>query len=315
MSLPTNLVWLASILGQSLSTSINRPAPLTNELVAVAHAELSIDLENSETYENPSTGLRINRVTRCIMSFCSRELNVTITNGILAEKILNRDWGEIFTHEYEANGRTTQIPCWKPSDSKFVHLKRTPGDPEYTQFPDESQFSFCPDLNPYLGLENVFFASMYENWQRVDDRSPPWSFLGSDINPPRILKDGLEHITTRVAASLTKYALNRSDHTVIGTMGLPEVYVAVEWRWLIFPAFLLVSTITLLVSTIWVNNAAGLPLWKFSVLPLLYHGLAAYHIPRIPPNGLGAVSALDSLAHETEVRLDRYGTPERYVLR
>lgn len=65
-----------------------------------------------------------------------------------------------------------------------------------------------------------------------------------------------------------------SPGTINGTSWETMVCTHVEWAWISFPAALTASTAVLLVCAIWkaVRDREHRPVWKASVLPLLFHG-------------------------------------------
>ncbi|KAK7711746.1 hypothetical protein SLS63_012585 [Diaporthe eres] len=65
-----------------------------------------------------------------------------------------------------------------------------------------------------------------------------------------------------------------SPGTINGTAWETMVCTHVEWAWISFPAALTASTAVLLVCAIWkaVRDREHRPVWKASVLPLLFHG-------------------------------------------
>jgi hypothetical protein len=60
---------------------------------------------------------------------------------------------------------------------------------------------------------------------------------------------------------------------VNGTAYATEVFVEVQWAWLILPALLVTSRILFVVLAILANKKDNTALWKSSVLAFIYHGL------------------------------------------
>lgn len=60
---------------------------------------------------------------------------------------------------------------------------------------------------------------------------------------------------------------------VNGTATSLEVYIAVKWIWMVFPCVLVLATIVFLGSTVVWTKVVGLPAWKASPLPFLFHGI------------------------------------------
>lgn len=80
---------------------------------------------------------------------------------------------------------------------------------------------------------------------------------------------------------LTEYAsANKSKEwapsTVQGLVQTTSICTQFNWPWLLFPAILLIATALLFLITIVVHHLDGrdLPVWKTSLLPLLFYGLS-----------------------------------------
>ncbi|KAH9204479.1 hypothetical protein DL95DRAFT_116049, partial [Leptodontidium sp. 2 PMI_412] len=85
-----------------------------------------------------------------------------------------------------------------------------------------------------------------------------------------------EALFERLAASMTNH-MRTSDvnsSTITGEVNGVQTCVRVVWSWLALPAALVLSTILLLVATIWKTaSQAGANVWKSSPLAYLFHGL------------------------------------------
>ncbi|KAL4740190.1 hypothetical protein BDV11DRAFT_185934, partial [Aspergillus similis] len=281
MELPTNFLWRASIWGRD---GVSGDGTLRNELIAFTHAKLSTDNDHRKSYAHPEDGLRIDNVTKCTISFCSRQYNITVSNGLVSTHVSEPNWVQIFTHEYEIGvqggelNHLEETVCWRSGPGGPDDLPRFwNGSEKYPQFVNESTHTICPDPFIYAEFAPAFTGSTTEYW--LQDYNPNFfSFFDtggepSSNNVRKLISSGLGEVASNVAASLTKYFLDQTNKTVIGEMKLAESYVAVEWEWLVFPAAFVLFTWGLLVSTILMNKAEGLELWKSSILPLLYHGL------------------------------------------
>ena len=118
----------------------------------------------------------------------------------------------------------------------------------------------------------------------------------------------------KMAASLTRLALDESDKTVNGTAEVSEVYVAVNWAWIAFPALVLALGILFLVSTIVATKSQNLGLWKSAILPVLYHGLDDELLDGYQ-NKQATVSGMDQSAQSVDVKLDISDSRDKLVLR
>lgn len=91
--------------------------------------------------------------------------------------------------------------------------------------------------------------------------------VGEQSTLTRKLEDRVESI----AISLTNYALEASGDTVLGYAISTETYVRVRWRWIIFPALLELGSLVLLILTIVLSRRKRVPIWKSSILAVIYH--------------------------------------------
>lgn len=119
MEMPSNLIWQIGYLGQgSRSYASGREDTPKNELLAFAHASLSVNNHRSRGYSHPEDDLRIDNVTKCVISSCSREHNARMSGGIVSIDLSKPDWDEIFTHQYSLregmSPNSDETVCWKP---------------------------------------------------------------------------------------------------------------------------------------------------------------------------------------------------------
>lgn len=97
-------------------------------------------------------------------------------------------------------------------------------------------------------------------------------FQSSSNYTERINETGLEHVINNAALSLTKYALDSARHNVTGKAGAMVTIVRVEYVWFILPVLLVLMGFGFLCITTWVSLKWELPLWKATLLPLLFQG-------------------------------------------
>lgn len=103
--------------------------------------------------------------------------------------------------------------------------------------------------------------------------------------------DSISAMMSRMADAITnQLRMNGTDwygnpSNVTGTAFHTVVCTQVQWGWLLFPAGVLLASAVLLVATAWSSSSRwakarndrgglqGLPVWKSSLLPLLFYGL------------------------------------------
>jgi hypothetical protein len=284
-----------------------------NELLAIAQAKLAVTTEEDTDQPHPENGLHIDEVTKCIISFCTREYDFTVSSGQLSVHTSEPDWGRLFMHARPQKwGLPIETACWTPSGNicqvPVVSVSSETGTS--APYANDSAFTICPDFNVYHQLAFLFAGSTFQSWNSLGDSIILWNLAETQgrplsMNARRILASGLEEVTADVAASMTRYAQQRSNWTITGQAGLVESYVHVHWPWLVLPALLLGAGTVLLGCTIVINRAGRLELWKSSIFPLLIHGLDTASIARSAD--IGTVSQMDKLAQETQARLQDLG--------
>ena len=105
---------------------------------------------------------------------------------------------------------------------------------------------------------------------------------------------------TNLAAAMTNYIRDASNHTVSGQLGITETYVRVLWLWIILPGVLVVAGALFLIMGIVATRKRGVDIWKDSELALLFHGLQEGN-ERFA--GLHQISEMDHVASRMKVRM------------
>lgn len=104
--------------------------------------------------------------------------------------------------------------------------------------------------------------------------------------------DSISAVMSRMADAITnQLRMNGTDwygnpSNVTGTAFQTVVCTQFQWGWLLFPASVVLASAVLLVATAWRSSSSrwgkvrsnrgglqGLPVWKSSILPLLFYGL------------------------------------------
>lgn len=282
-----------------------------NPLMVIAHAQLDIpNTDKDVIHSHPEHGVKLRKVTECILSLCARTYDMNVTRGVPLTNVTDVDWGTFFTRTYKQSPGSGGI-CWKPSNVGTVNVNATP---EYT---NTDKLTFCPvlsldDSNLDKALSGQAFTQFeYDTWHgywySMYDSQP------SSVTIAKIMHVGLEKVIGNVAASLTNYARVSSNSFATGAMAVSESYVAVKWAWLTLPAILLVTGIAFLISTVLLNEKRELRLWKSSVLPVLYHGVEGNLV--LDGERIWSVSEMDRNAKRVGVRLEYSDGHGRVMLR
>ncbi|OJJ58393.1 hypothetical protein ASPSYDRAFT_46411 [Aspergillus sydowii CBS 593.65] len=167
--------------------------------------------------------------------------------------------------------------------------------------------AFCPittyDLRKYLEGESVmpYMAFNLSTWIS-DSVAEGGRLLPENPAAGKVVSDGLESVVGAVAASLTKAAISASNYTVLGTVYTSEVYIDVDWIWLLLPAALITFGTLFLVLTVLTNRRQRLHPWKSSMLAVLFHGLSNMETEGMM-NGRSTVGQMEKTAQNIQVRL------------
>jgi hypothetical protein len=234
-----------------------------------AYAKVGYD--SSHFGSDPIKGIKINSVTECSLALCLNEHVDSVTNGVSITNISTIDYGHLFWR-YGAS-TTNKTLCWRPTSfPPNITFDEPPKENKLQLSPVE--FAFCGIWPGGIQLvERPFVGSSAFVYHMWDVDSYPVPYKTPDFNTERIGTAGLEAIMSNVADSLNKMALLTSGKDVNGTAYAIEVFVEVQWAWLIMPALLVISGIFFFLLAIVSNKKDETPLWKSSVLAFLFHGL------------------------------------------
>jgi hypothetical protein len=107
--------------------------------------------------------------------------------------------------------------------------------------------------------------------------SSQWWIQGGIFNSGNATLDTVQNTFNSVAESITNrmrmegYGETDSSRLVYGTVIQTTTCIAFSWTWLLFPASLIIFTaICLVITMVQTISEVEKPLWKSSILPLLY---------------------------------------------
>lgn len=330
MTVPKDIIWTvqgSGILEESIAHGSNDYLGVHNPLLVFAHAELGFSYQTiaGRQPRHPEQYLFIRKATECVLSMCSRTYDVSVSGGVTSRNVSSPDYGEMFLHEYDlgvafdvAGGYTTNTTCWRGKHEGPANL--TPVGPKgrLAAFANASNFAFCPLEEIYRPFVNALVGKTTYTFSGTSLPDVPWQGWTHRMEVgqvpyllQRILGTGLDTTIANIAASLTKYNLETSNRTVNGTADVPQVFVAVDWTFIILPAVVLGLGILFLVLTILASQGAGLGLWKTSILSALYHGLDD---GLLPEGEHATVSSMEKTAQSTDVRLRFSDSKQRLTL-
>ena len=222
--------------------------------------------------------VNVKRAEECILTPCVRNYDLKVTEGVSTTKIVSINYG---VFQYTESPGNYYILCWQPNAARVSYSRLCNSTQYCNSWANATENAFC-DVSKYLSnLETrltgqskviVWFEASGGGWDWYED---PVGYINSE--PPDIIRvvqaKNLSYVLDNVAASLTRLAIDNSSETVTGYVTTPETYVHVRWAWLALPICLEAVGIALLLATAVVSYHGKVPLWKESLLPLLYHGL------------------------------------------
>lgn len=297
--IPGHIIW-------TVNDRVSRDRPsyvgLENPYYVVAHAELALTediMRGTSLGPKPLRILGVKKATQCALTPCSRTYNVSVFNGATRVHTSAPNFGEVFFQPPEYD-------CWKKDKGTPVNMTH----PRYGEYADTAAMASCEfGILRYYGfpkqLSGLAYYSLdyyyaYHTYSTNENGDPQ----ANTDNVQQVISTGLDQVTNKVASSLTKLTLERSNTTVTGTISNTRTFVAVKWQWITLPAAVVLLSIVFLITTILVGSCQKrLALWKSSVLPLLYHGLdKKVGVP--DGDEYATVSGMEVDAKSVEVRLE-----------
>lgn len=245
-----------------------------NPLLVLAQSTLGFDNHRITNLSDPTEGIFIKNVTQCAFTFCVKEYNIHVTNGITITEKSSPDFGKMENITGPGINGNSSLLCWAPS--------QIPNDTERHYdivYPKDSvsramgpKFTYCEleKGGPSILSGELLVGSTFDARRRVNS----WEYgqrTGSFDNINQILALGLDVLVSQVVDSLTKTLLQNSNITIPGTIYTDEVIVRVQWAWIILPTLLVILGNVFLVWTTYASKK--MIIWKSSVLAFLFHGL------------------------------------------
>lgn len=116
-----------------------------------------------------------------------------------------------------------------------------------------------------------------------------------------------------IARAMTETIRTGPNSTVvIGLESVGEVFIHVEWVWIVLPVVVILAALVLLVMSIWLAHKRRAILWKSSSLALLLHKLVPWEADS---RSIRSKEELEQFARETDVQSGRPSDLEILVKR
>jgi hypothetical protein len=247
----------------------------SDPLMVMAYAE--IEFNDDYIHSDILSGIRVDKATECSLELCIFEYEVSVENGTPNMTTSVLDYGQLFWRN--SSGPSKHTLCWKPTSSPpDIKIDDHTTNSEFLQL-SPVEFAFCGVAYEIELDEKVFVGSCSQGHVRGPnittnpDVTAYDNPFNGDPNALRIGSFGLDTIMSNLAKHMNKEALRLNGSDVHGTTFVTEVFVEVQWLWLILPIILVVSGTMFIAIVIIQNKTNGTTLWKSSVLAFLYHGL------------------------------------------
>lgn len=314
LEVPTYISWMASLLFDYDANFLSNQKALTDlfgfdhPLVAVASAKFDLPEKFSSNQSHFQSNLidkiKVSGVNVCALAICAREYAITVQDGDSSIRIVDEDFGSMYTGYYMDDSEL----CWRPSPSPTknrstnswsVHEGSYDGlllmtDPANFEFCGVEPAAYYDELADCTGdISLRYFMSNCPD--SAEDYSSEyvtvWDSENKSVNVPqslgrfsftvqRVASIGIRDIMANIASSVSELARKMSDVPIYGVATTQDSYVAVRWQWLALPAALLVAGCLLLVVTALTSSRKGVRIWKSSILPLLFHGMEPEFVAR-----------------------------------
>ena len=249
----------------------------------------------------------VEAATICALSFCAREYNVTVINGVLHSEIMSTSYSKL-TYGKSNYLSNASLP-FLSSSYNFTFPNST------------NNFDFVPEPIRYGGQNSTNIDSLESALQYALEEtltgnstfsyeSSQWVEIGETTSATSFIQEGLNASTdipatmNNVALAMTNHLREMSDLITYGQSITTEVFVHVSWLWLILPISSVISGTLLLFFAIRNTRRNRLHVWKSSELALLFH---AQDMPLENLNGVYKTSEMEAIAGQIQVKLGQGG--------
>jgi hypothetical protein len=264
-----------------------------NPIITIGQAIVKVESGRDKDYLN-SNVLRVVEASQCVLNPCEKTLSLTILNGLTTwrEEGVTND-GDIIVKNlsinYPKGPQILTTLCWS-AESLEPNLGNFD---EESYSVDKNKRAFCPvedyayEIQRSLqGQYDGMLAANISDGRYVDiygldanarDRNERF-YMHQSGRYNTVGPQSTRNLSQRVesiAVALTNWGLQTTNDTVPGTgwEEKPFSYVRVRYQWFALPVFLESVTLVLLILTYKKSRHEDVPLWKTSVLALIYHAV------------------------------------------
>ncbi|KAI1099350.1 hypothetical protein F4804DRAFT_345568 [Jackrogersella minutella] len=331
-----SLDWATSMFSPEFASIIEMPI-INVTVLALTTATCSNDGGNLSCPISAEDGGPAGFVsTTCSLYPCLKNYDATMEKGVLSEKIVSTQPAAVNWVEADIspgginpymNFTAFQNPC--PVDGEWYDLSnissvsKTEGriftginiDGKNYTVPDgclyKMWFPYVSALNRFMSMNLLEGKCTYNARQgsavSCDDRWWLASLYNNKTATFDTLNTAFDQFSTAVTNKIrTAGASNPewSSHEVVeGTVNEMTVCTQFQWQWLLMPTILVAATGAVLIAIIWQNlRDHRQPVWKSSLLPLLYYGFSQRAHQEDPSRPVMDLTELNQAATDTRVK-------------
>ncbi|CAG8424886.1 unnamed protein product [Penicillium salamii] len=269
--------------------------------MVISHAQMEYDPTFFNT-SDPVRGLKIKKMTGCSLALCLGDWRIWVNEGTTQAEASAIEFGHLFWR-HKGHYVQNQTLCWRPKSSPphvpFDHTVDEEGNRNPTILTSSLiEFAFC-GINSCVELTGApFEGSSTTAWMSTQGKAEEFNpgILRGNASTERIVHAGLEYVMSNVANSINKMALTSNGEDLNGTAFGIEVFVEVQWPWVIFPGLLVVFGLTFFAIAVFTSKDTSL--WKSSIFAFLCHGLEGIDTEDCP-----TASSMERKAADISVQL------------
>lgn len=304
LDIPERVVWT----GWSLIDYDDDPNVIERTYLNVTEPDLVLNHVQLRAAYNSDGSVTIDaeNATQCVLSICATEYSLEVRNGKAEMNLTAQDFGSREAVSLlVADDTYVDDYCWNSPLSGNGSVCACKG------------MVWPTELGSTLEWEK---PSIF--WLQLDQYDDFWQSTSTD-GPDYLIaveRNGFSYIIDNVAAAMTKLVIERStseqaaeyletgiDSLVRGDTWVMQTVVRVRWEWFLLPAILLVVSIIFVLWTVLISHRNHVPLWKSSLLAVLFHGLNSMPVEQNrwgESHGYNQVSAMKACADVQYVQLE-----------
>ncbi|KAK1145678.1 hypothetical protein N8T08_003914 [Aspergillus melleus] len=145
---------------------LNTTLGIKDPLLVVVYAELGLPGVWPTSLSDPLSGIGIQKVTKCALSFCAREYDISVSRGTPSAKVLDEDFGSFYTDPFLP--LLDQV-CWKPSASPISDWPK-----KDRQMPNIHGLQHKLTDQPNFEFYGAFFSWIFKSEIVSKDGSRAW---------------------------------------------------------------------------------------------------------------------------------------------